>query len=748
MKRSGWNAVAAGGFVLFVTAALSVPSAAQDAAARKPPATPGIVEVVPTSRRRPVAWRYTFEKPAENWAALSFDDESWKTGDGAFGTAGTPGIAVNTRWATSDVWLRRKVDLPATGMDVAALQLFLFHDEDVEVYFDGVLAARQSGFIRDYEPVDILPAARKVLAPGAKFVLAVHCRQTTGGQGVDVGLATVSAEFLAARRKNEYRAFASSHPGDAANGRKLFLEEQRVGCSRCHTTDGFAGRAGPDLAAAGDKFPRAELADAILNPSAQIAVGYSTTVVTTKTGDAIVGVLKEAADDHLGLMTADGKLQRVAVADVKSRRTANESLMPEGLESALSREEFADLVGYLVSLRLPGLADAGRQGMPAEIPQLRSPVRLVPVHANADRFNHPCWFGQVPGQAGSFLVCEHETGRVWLLSTSQGGAAKTLWGDFHNEVRPGGATGLLGLAFHPDFRNNRRYFIQHEVLEGGQLYARVSEKTAAPDLRRDSGTPSRTVIQFACATDVHSGGGIDFGPDGMLYIGMGDTGPQGDPQGHGQDLKLPLGKMLRIDVDRHEADKPYAIPADNPFRSRDGVRPEIWAYGFREPWRFSFDPATGDLWVGDVGQDRIEEVDIVRRGENMGWNVYEGFDLFSNRYRPQGTVTFTPPVFAYTRRLGNSITGGYVYHGERAASGGGSRSPFDGLYVCGDYNSKRVWGLRQSERKLTGAWQLCTSPQSIASFGRDEAGALYLVGYEGTIYRLDFGAASAEPKGR
>jgi glucose/arabinose dehydrogenase len=198
--------------------------------------------------------------------------------------------------------------------------------------------------------------------------------------------------------------------------------------------------------------------------------------------------------------------------------------------------------------------------------------------------------------------------------------------------------------------------------------------------------------------------------------------------------------MLRIDVDHQEAGHAYAVPTDNPFRSRDGARPEIWAYGFREPWRFSFDTLTGDLWVGDVGQDRIEEVGIVRAGENHGWNVYEGFDLFSTRYRPPATasVTLVPPVFAYNRRLGNSVTGGVVYRGA-------AESPFDGVYVCGDFTSKRVWGLKQTDRKLSAIWQLCTSPDEIASFARDEAGTLYLVGYQGTIYRLDFGAASPGP---
>jgi hypothetical protein len=152
--------------------------------------------------------------------------------------------------------------------------------------------------------------------------------------------------------------------------------------------------------------------------------------------------------------------------------------------------------------------------------------------------------------------------------------------------------------------------------------------------------------------------------------------------------------------------------------------------------RFSFDSRTRDLWVADVGQDKVEEVGIVRKGENHGWNVYEGFDLFSTRYRTED-VTPIPPVFAYNRRLGNSITGGYVFRD--------NASPFDGVYVCGDFTSKRVWGLKQTDRKLSRIWQLCVSPQQIASFARDEAGMLYLVGYEGTIYKLDFGQAQLGP---
>ncbi len=726
------SATAAVAIILFIAAAAPVaPASAQD--------------VIPTSQQTPATWRYTFHKPpADNWTARDFDDSAWQSGRAPFGTPGTPAINANTRWSTADIYLRREITLPADRFDPSRLQLNVFHDEDVEIYFDGILASRAGGYVRDYTPMDIRPEARKLLTPGAKIVVAVHCFQHDGGQGIDVGLTRVPAETASNRRRDGYRDFAMSHPGNADAGKRLFADQQRLACSLCHTTDGSASRAGPDLLTIGDKYPRAELIHHVLYPSSTIAIGYGTTVVTTKTGDAFVGVVKESNDDHLGVMDGAGKLQRIATSDIKTRRTQSASLMPNDLETGLSQSEFADLIEYLVSLHLPSVADVGRQGMPSQIPELRPAVALTPIHKIEDRFQAPCWMGQLPREPRTFLICEHQTGRVWKLAIGAGAAeSKTLWGNFRSEIRPGGATGLLGIAFHPRFRENRKYYIQHQlVLNGNRIVARVSEKIASEDFQRDSGTPSRTIIELPCSTDVHSGGGIQFGPDGFLYIGMGDTGPQGDPEGHAQNLRTPLGKMLRIDVDHQQDGKPYAIPTDNPFiaRAPDGARPEIFAYGFREPWRFSFDSLTHDLWVGDVGQDRIEEVDLVRPGENYGWNVYEGFDLFSNRYRSAGAggqaAAFTPPVFAYNRRLGNSVTGGYVYRGDKT-------SPFYGVYICGDFTSKRVWGLKHSDRKLTSIRQLCTSPEEIASFGADDAGAIYLVGYQGTIFRLDFPAASA-----
>ena len=187
--------------------------------------------------------------------------------------------------------------------------------------------------------------------------------------------------------------------------------------------------------------------------------------------------------------------------------------------------------------------------------------------------------------------------------------------------------------------------------------------------------------------------------------------------------------MIRIDVDHPEEGKAYSIPPDNPFVNHQTIRPEIWALGFREPWRFSFDPLTQDLWVGDVGQYLYEEVCIVRRGENHGWNVYEGFEPFSNKYRKAGSH-YIPPVFAYTRKYGPSVTGGFVYRAD-------PNSSFYGVYIFGDYETRRIWGMTQQNRKLNKIRQLGISPQKPVSFGIDEQGNLFVVGYEGTIYQID-----------
>lgn len=552
-----------------------------------------------------------------------------------------------------------------------------------------------------------------------------------------------------ARQLRAYRDFAMGREGNPERGRQLFQDEARAACVKCHSTDGTSSKAGPDLMEVGDKFPRRDLIQSILEPSATIAVGYGTTIVATKSGEEFQGIIKSSPDGGLDLLSADGKHHLFAKADIQEQRGTAVSLMPEGLHTGMSPQEFTDLVEYLVTLKQPDSALTGNHGMPSGIPELAKPVTLRPFFGEQLRFPHAfvqkpgdvrsglVWFGQLPGSPNTFLAA-HQTGKLWRLDKTGTNETKTLFADVSKDVfNERGPNGLLGVAFHPKFRENRRYFLKHQVFEGGKIVTTVSERLASADLRSDCGQPERRLWSVISTTQDHSGGCLGFGPDGFLYIAMGDTGPQQDPQGHGQDLTLHLAKILRIDVDHADPGLAYSIPSDNPFRAIAGARPEIWAFGFREPWRFSFDRLTGDLWVGDVGQDRVEEVSIVRRGENLGWNVYEGFEPFSNTFR-KPDASYTPPVFAYRRKFGNSVTGGYVYRGDK-------RSSFYGIYICGDYTSHRIWGVKQEGRVLQSVFQIGTSPQGIASFSEDEQGNLYVVGYEGMVYQIDFADTEFAP---
>jgi putative heme-binding domain-containing protein len=555
------------------------------------------------------------------------------------------------------------------------------------------------------------------------------------------GVLTCAAQTNLQPDSMRYAEFGMRNDGDAAHGKEVFNNEQKTLCAKCHSANGSSSKAGPDLLFIGDKFTRRELITAILDPSASIAIGYDSTTIMTKSGDEYTGVIKQANDSYVGLMGMDGKLVRVPTGEIASRRGSKISLMPAGLQATMTLPEFADLIAYLGTLKQPASAVTTIRGMPANVPEIPKPIVVRPFISENLRFPHSVvvngegvrsgltWFGQLPGAGNTFVVV-HETGQIWLLDKNGADIAKTLFADLSKDIfSERGPNGLLSIAFHPRFRQNHKYYLNYQILEDGNIVSTVMEREASADFRADAGKASRLIWKSGTSTQNHTGGGIAFGPDGFLYIGMGDTGPQEDTEGHGQNLALHLGKMLRLDVDHQDVGLAYAIPADNPFRDRPGARPEIWAYGLREPWRFSFDPVTGDLWVGDVGQDRIEEVDIIRRGENLGWNVYEGFEPFSNAYR-RTNENYVPPVFAYNRRYGFCVVGGFVYRGDKS-------SPYYGTYIFGDYTSKRIFGIKQHDRLLDAARQIGTSPQSISSFGTDEKGNIYLVGYEGMLYQLD-----------
>lgn len=535
----------------------------------------------------------------------------------------------------------------------------------------------------------------------------------------------------------KYRSAARSG-GDPEKGKALF-QDKKTACATCHTVDGKGGKVGPDLYAAGDKFGRKDLVEAILDPSASIMTGYATTVLTKRGGDSVLGVLKETTDAEYVLLNSANEEQRVKKSEVAKQETSKVSLMPPGLHASLSTGEFRDLIAYLAGLHQPELELANAKGTPQEIAKTTKAITVTPFFEFEPTFHKPVWFGEHPTIDNAYLLLEKSKGKIWLLEKKDGKSTRSEFADVLEEIYVANDEGLLGFAFHPKFAENGRYFYMHETMNGKQRGMAISERVAGKGLRADSGKSARIVLGFNIDTLFHHGGGIEFGPDGYLYIGMGDGGPQEDPDGHAQDLSRLDGTLMRIDVDKREGDLGYAIPKGNPFAGdKSGkVRREIFAYGLRQPWRFSFDPANGELWVGDVGQNRFEEICIVKAGENHGWNIYEGFELFSTQYQKE-KETYVRPIVSFLRKHGVSITGGYVYRAD-------PKSSFNGVYICGDYQSKRIWGITQKDGKLDKILEIGTSPDRIVSFGQDQEGELFIVGYDkGVIYRLDLTTGTFE----
>jgi glucose/arabinose dehydrogenase len=300
--------------------------------------------------------------------------------------------------------------------------------------------------------------------------------------------------------------------------------------------------------------------------------------------------------------------------------------------------------------------------------------------------------------------------------------------DLTQKVSCCGERGLLGLVFHPKYAENGFFYVDYTESANNRLYtviARYSVSASDPNLADPSS--ELRLLQIERQFLNHNGGQLQFGPDGYLYIGMGDGGSEGDPLGNGQFLQTLLGKLLRIDVDHSQ---PYSIPADNPFANGGGLW-EIWAYGLRNPWRFSFDKLTGDLYIGDVGQDTWEEIDYLPAnspgGENFGWSYYEGMHPY--RGSPPAGTKFVMPVAEYNHELGDAIIGGYVYRGQNLPA-------WWGVYLYGDYGTGRVWGLLHL---ANGNWQnnqMFATRYKISSFGQDESGEIYLVDDGGSILML------------
>jgi glucose/arabinose dehydrogenase len=297
--------------------------------------------------------------------------------------------------------------------------------------------------------------------------------------------------------------------------------------------------------------------------------------------------------------------------------------------------------------------------------------------------------------------------------------------DISRRVDFGGERGLLGLAFHPDYVSSGRFFVYYSV-QGANV---VSEFRRRSPGKADHDS-ERVLLRMPDPYSNHNGGWIGFGPDGFLYIATGDGGSGGDPQENGQSLRTLLGKILRIDVN---GGSPYRIPPDNPFVDRSGARGEIWAYGLRNPWRNSFDRATRDLWIADVGQNSIEEINVQKGsskgGGNYGWNTMEGSRCFSGSSCDRSGLI--RPVAEYPTAEGCAVTGGYVYRGAAFPS-------LVGAYFYADYCNGRIFALdaARATREAVSERLVLETEISISSFGEDEAGELYVVGLGGTVHRL------------
>lgn len=343
-------------------------------------------------------------------------------------------------------------------------------------------------------------------------------------------------------------------------------------------------------------------------------------------------------------------------------------------------------------------------------------------------FLQPTDFQQPPdGSNRNFVLTQQ--GIIYVFPNDSSVQKAKVFLDLTGKVKYGGELGLLGLAFHPDYKNNGYFYINYTTDNPlRSIIARFSVLSGNPDSA--DAASQFNILELNQPYENHNAGQLAFGKDGYLYIGFGDGGGGGDPLNNGQNRKVLLGKMLRIDVNKTSAAGNYSIPPDNPFvGNSEGFREEIYAYGLRNPWRFSFDPATDWLWVADVGQDLWEEVDILKKGGNYGWRIMEGLHC----YNPPNcdTAGLIKPIWEYGHNSegGNSISGGYVYRGRNFPE-------LIGKYIYADFVSGRIWalsynGTTPAENKL-----LIQSGKNISTFGVDSSKELFVCAFDGQIYKL------------
>jgi uncharacterized repeat protein (TIGR03806 family) len=486
-------------------------------------------------------------------------------------------------------------------------------------------------------------------------------------------------------------------------------------------------------AGCGDEPPASGRADAMTSDAhdATVEAASDATPEATvdATADAIADAAPEAAVDAITDAARDAAPEAAADAIADAARDA----APEATVDATDAADAADAAPAWGLDTRPRNATCVAFARPTE----GTGVTLTPVFTGLPAGRSVVSLLQAPGAAGRWYLVE-QAGRVFRFDNTPAAATRALVADLSARVLSGGELGLLGMAFHPDFAANGQVFLSYT----GRARAGMSEAAVSRVSRFRSPDGGATIdpaseqvlLEVSQPYANHNGGHIAFGPDGLLYIGMGDGGAAGDPMRNGQNLNSLLGKFLRVDVNRTAAGRPYAIPADNPFASGVGGAREIYAWGLRNPWRWSFDRATGALWAGDVGQGALEEVDRVERGGNYGWAVMEGTRCYNaSTCNRAGLI---PPVVEYGRSLGVSITGGYVYRG--------SRVPWlVGSFLFADFQSGRVWRVAHDAAGAASPQPIAMSGVNVSTFGEGLDGEVYVVSYgDGRIFRVDPGATA------
>jgi glucose/arabinose dehydrogenase len=376
------------------------------------------------------------------------------------------------------------------------------------------------------------------------------------------------------------------------------------------------------------------------------------------------------------------------------------------------------------------------------------------------KFDRPLWMCEAPDGTHRQFVVE-QAGRVWILPADRNGSEPKLFLDI-SDRRPfrDNEEGLLAMAFHPQYKTNGKFYIfySHPTAPKHTVLAEMQVSKSDPDKADPSTERVLLKVRKEPQNWNHNGGTLLFGPDGDLYLGIGDGGAGFDPRDAGQNLEVLYGKIIRIDVNSKTAGLEYGIPRDNPFvdlskqadlkadpldKEAHVTRQEIWAYGVRNPWRMSFDRETGELWVADVGQDKFEEVDVIKKGGNYGWSAREGFHPLVAEHKVRGSEPIDPVIeyghnadLAQQSRFPNhstgiSITGGYVYRGKKIPA-------LRGVYIYADFQTGTIWGLRYEKGKLTADGTLVKENQSrnIPSFAEDSEGELYVVSFDGKIYQI------------